>query len=110
MHPKLSKVNKNGQTLQIKFEAKKIIKCRFCLISLVANMLEDWKIIQGGINSSIWSTKTFMYNIMESRYKQIKMEHQISKISDIGQSNVLDSDVQYCITYISVPYLLQKLV
>ena len=30
------------------------------------------------------------------------MGYQISKISDIGQSNVLNSDVPYCFPYISV--------
>ena len=47
----------------------------FCLISLATNMLESWDIIhwKGGIHSFLWSTKTFLYDIREPRYKQIKM-------------------------------------
>ena len=77
--------------------------CRsFCLISLATNMLEGWDIIhlKGEIHSSVWSAKIFLYDIREPRYKQIKMGYQISKISDIGQSNILNSDVSYCFTYI----------
>ena len=50
--------------------------CRsFCLISLATNMLEDWD-----MTWSIWSTKTFLYDIRGPRYKEIKMGYQISKI------------------------------
>ena len=42
-----------------------------------------WK---GGIHSFVWSTKTFLYDIREPRYKQIKMGYQISKCLNIGQS------------------------
>ena len=51
--------------------------------------------LKGEINSSTWSTKTFLYEIREPRYKQIKMGHQISKFLNIGQSSVLKSDVPY---------------
>ena len=53
------------------------------------------------IHNSVWGTKTFLYDIREPRYKQIKMGYQISKVLDIGQSSALKSDVQYCLTYIS---------
>ena len=45
------------------------------LISLVTNMLERWDIIhwKGGIHSFVWSTKSFLYNIKEPRYKQNNM-------------------------------------
>ena len=58
---------------------------RFCLISLTKNMLEGWDIIhwKGGIHSFVWSTKTFLYDIWEPRYKQIKMGYQISKCLNI---------------------------
>ena len=58
------------------------------LISLDTNMLENWDIIhwKGGIHSFVWSTKTFLYDIWEPRYKQIKMGYQISKCLNIGQS------------------------
>ena len=60
----------------------------FCLISLATNMLESWDIIhwKGGIHSFVWSTKTFLYDIREPRYKQIKMGYRISKCLNIGQS------------------------
>ena len=60
----------------------------FCLISLATNMLEAWDIIhwKGGIPSFVWSTKTFLYDIQEPRYKQIKIGYQISKSLNIGQS------------------------
>ena len=38
---------------------------------------------KGGIHSFVWSTKTFLYDIREPRYKQIKMGYQISKCLDI---------------------------
>ena len=60
----------------------------FCLISLATNVLEGWDIIYliGGIHSFVWSTKNFLYDIRETRYKQIKMGYQISKCLNIGQS------------------------
>ena len=60
----------------------------FYLISLTKNMLEGWDIIhwKGGIHSFVWSTKPFLYNIWEPRYKQIKMGYRISKCLNIGQS------------------------
>ena len=48
--------------------------------------------LKGEIHSSVWSTKTFLHDIRELRYKQIKIGYQISKILDIGQSSVLKSD------------------
>ena len=64
----------------------------FCLISLGTIMLESWGIIhwKGGIHSFVWSTKTFLYDIWEPRYKQIKMGYQISKCLNIGQSQCLE--------------------
>ena len=77
----------------------------FGLISLPTNMLVGWDIfhLKGGIYSSVWCTKTFLYDIRELRYKQIKMGYQISKIFNIGQSSVLKSAVPYCFIYISAP-------
>ena len=76
------------------------------LISLATNMLEGWDIIHlnSRIHSSVWTTKTFLYDIREARYKQIKIGSQISKLSDIGQSNILNSNLPYCLTYISAFY------
>ena len=72
---------------------------QFCLISPATNMLEGWKIfhLNGGIHRSVWSTKTFLCDIREPRYKQIKMGYQISEVLYIGQSSALKSDVQYCL-------------
>ena len=57
-------------------------------IFLAANVPEGWDIIhlKVEIHSSVWSTKTFLYDIQEPRYKQIKMGYQISKCLNIGQS------------------------
>ena len=51
----------------------------FCLISLAINIIEGWDIInlKCGIHSSVWSTKTFLYNIREPRYKQIKIMNNL---------------------------------
>ena len=64
----------------------------FCLISLATNMLESWDIIhwKGGIHSFVWSTKNFLYQIWEPRYKQIKMGYQILENLYIGQSLCLE--------------------
>ena len=75
----------------------------FLLISLVRNMLEGWYIFhfKGGIDRSVWSTKTFFYDIRELRYKQNNMGYHISKILNFEQSSVLKTDTQYCFPYIS---------
>ena len=67
---------------------QKKMRRSFCLTSLATNMLEEWDMIhwKGGIHSFVWSTKTFLYAIWKSRYKQIKMGYQISKFLNIGQS------------------------
>ena len=72
---------------------------------MTTNRLEGLNIIhlKGGINSSIWSTKTYLYEIREPRYKQIKTGYHISKFLNIGQSSVLKSDVPYYFTHISAP-------
>ena len=76
----------------------------FSSIVLASNMLEGWYIFhsKGGIHSCVWSTKPFLYDIKEPRYKQIKMRRQI-KINSIGQTSVLKSDVPYCFACISAP-------
>ena len=48
-----------------------------------------WK---GGIHSFVWSTQTFLYDIREPRYKEIKMGYQITKCLKIGKSRVLKND------------------
>ena len=75
----------------------------FCLISLVTNIVEGWYIfhLKGWINRSVWSTRTFLYNIRELRYKQNNMGYHISKILNFEQSSVLKTDTQYCFPYIS---------
>ena len=63
-------------------------------VSPATNMLEGWDMIhwKGGIHSFVWNTKTFLYDIREPRYKQIKMGYQISKCLNIGKSSVWKSD------------------
>ena len=66
------------------------IKKNFTL-SLAINMLEGWDIshLKGEIHSSVWSTKTFLNDIRELRYKQNNMEY---KISNNEQYYILKSD------------------
>ena len=68
-------------TLGIQGVQKKMRRI-FCLISLATKMLEGWDIyhLKGGIHSFAWSTKTFLYDIRELRYKQNKMVYPISRI------------------------------
>ena len=47
---------------------------------------------KGGINSFVWSTKPFLYNIRKPRYKQNNMWYQISRIQNNEQSAILKSD------------------
>ena len=63
------------------------------IISPTTNMLEGWDIfnLKGGIHCSVWSTKTFLYNIREPRYEQNNMGYQISMIWNDKQSNILKS-------------------
>ena len=71
--------------------------------SPATNILDDWDIshLKDRICSSVWSTKTFLYDIWELRYKQNNMCYHLSKIVNIEQSSVLKSDTQYCFPYIS---------
>ena len=50
--------------------------------SLATNMLESWDLYhsKGEIHSSVWRTKTFLYNISKPRVKQNCMGYQISRI------------------------------
>ena len=61
---------------------KKTAPLQFCLISLVRNILEGWYIFhfKGGIHRSIWSTKTFLYDIREPRYKLNNIGYHIPNI------------------------------
>ena len=59
--------------------------------------------LKGGIHSSVWSTRTFLYNIREPRYKQIRFGHQNLKKFNMGQFSVFKYDVPYCLTCISAP-------
>ena len=54
-------------------------------------MLEGWDIshLKGEINSCVWSTKIFLNDIRELRYKQNNMEY---KISNNEQYYILKSD------------------
>ena len=48
--------------------------------------------MKGVIHSFIWSTKTFLYDIREPRYKQNNLGYQKSRDENNKQSNVLESD------------------
>ena len=86
--------------------------CTFCVIFLATNVPEGWDMIhlKGDVHSSVWSTKTFLYDIREPRYKQLKMGYQITKVLDIGQSSSLKSYVQYCLTYVSAALCFTEMV
>ena len=73
---------------------QKKLRRSFCLISLATNMLGGWDIShwESGIHSFGWSTKTFLYDIWEPRYKQIKMGYQISKCLNIEKFSVWKFD------------------
>ena len=75
---------------------KKNFTLSFSLISLSIDMLEGWYIshLKGGIHSSVWSTKTFLYNIREPRYKQNDMGYKMSRIWYNQQSDYLE--IWYC--------------
>ena len=59
-----------------------VIKSAVCFISLATNMLEGFITFfsKGGIYSSVWSTKKFLYDIRGPRCKQNNMVYQISRI------------------------------
>ena len=80
------------------------------LTKMATNVPEGWDIIhlKGEVHSSVWSTKTLLYDVREPRYKEIKMGYQITKVLDIGQSSSLKSDVQFCLTMFRLPYVLLK--
>ena len=62
---------------------------------MATNMLEGWDIFNliGEIHSSVWNTKTFLYDIWELRCKQNNMGHQISDFKNNEQSeSILKSD------------------
>ena len=54
-------------------------------------MSEEKKHLKGEIHISAWSTKTFVFDIRELRYKQNNMGYQISRIIN-DQSDILKSD------------------
>ena len=58
---------------------KKNFTLGISIISPAINMLEGWDILhlKGGIHSSVWSTKIFLYNIREPRYNQNKIGYKI---------------------------------
>ena len=57
-------------------------------------MPEGWDILhlKSEIHSSVWSTKTFLYDIRELRYEQSIMDYQILRILDNDQSDIVKSD------------------
>ena len=53
------------------------MRCSFCFISLATKMLGGKDIVH--LKGDIYSTKTFLHDIRELRYKQIKMGYPMSK-------------------------------
>ena len=62
--------------------SKKNFTLGISIISPVINMLEGWGTshLKGGIYSSVWNTKIFLYDIREPRYKHNNVRYQISRI------------------------------
>ena len=56
------------------------------------NMLEGSGIfsLKSGIHSSVWSTKTFLYNITTQRYKQGDQISRICKTLDCSEDKVFE--------------------
>ena len=78
------KIN-SKQILLIKGGSKKTslnLRNSFCLISPATKMIDGWNIIhlKSEIHSSVWSTKTFLYDIRELSYMQNNIGYQISRI------------------------------
>ena len=48
--------------------------------------------MKSGIRSFIWSTKTFLYDIREPRYKENNLRYQKSRDENDKQSNVFELD------------------
>ena len=55
------------------------------LTKMATNVLEGCDMIhlKGEVHSSVWSTKTFLYDIREKRFKEIKMGYRITKVLNI---------------------------
>ena len=51
--------------------------------------------LKGGLHSSVWSTKTFLYNIRKLRYKQNSMGYEISMIWNNYQSIFFHLEIWY---------------
>ena len=86
--------------------SRKKMRRSFCLISPIIYILESWDIIhlKGGIHSFVWSTKTFLYDIREPRWKQIKLGIRFQNVWILDNLIVLKSDVPYCFSRISAPF------
>ena len=81
-------------------EDKKLLPREFqknFTLSPAINLLEGLDILhlKGGIHSPVYNTKTFLYDIMESRYKQNNMWFYISRILSNEQYNVLRYDMKH---------------
>ena len=81
-------------------EHKKLLPREFqknFTLSPAINLLEGLDILhlKGGIHSPVYNTKTFLYDIMESRYKQNNMWFYISRILSNEQYNVLRYDMKH---------------
>ena len=70
-----------GQVTTTGCPKKNVLKI-VSIISPATKMLEGWDIshLKGGIDSSVQSTKTFLYIIREPRYKQNNNWYLISRI------------------------------
>ena len=81
---------------------------RFCLISLATNRLEGWDIfhLKGRIHSFVWSTKKFLYDIRELRYKKIKIGYQICQNYIVCKKNQQFHGFMKCLAIINMIIIL----
>ena len=103
-------MNKKWRNMKIKGCTKKKslnLRRSFRLISLAAYMLEGWNIthLTSEIHTSVWSTKTFLYDIREPRYSNSKWGTRFEK------KYLLDNLMSHIdLLLFRLPYALQKLV
>ena len=70
---------------------KKTVLLKITLIRQILRLETFWYIfnLKVGVHSFVWSTKTFLFDLRELRYKLNNIGYQISKNLNNEQSNIL---------------------
>ena len=73
-------------------------------------MLKFWDIflLRGGIDTSVWSTKTFLDDIKEQRYKQINKGYQNSKFETLDNLVSWNLMSHIVLFMFGIPYVVPK--